>query len=356
MTNKLKNIIDYNLQQYATDKQWEYYIRSMKIGIRSAAREFGISHTAIARSNERLSKRAAKQGYAPDYDMVRSVPPGFLVKGASTYYDQDGNVKGQWVKSQIDPEQLKEKIEDIVESLNLPRYKPAKIPPQQSDDLMNAYILGDPHLNMYAWAGEVKNDWDLDIACERHLDATTDLVNRSPKANTGILCTTGDLFHSDSLRPVTPGSGHIVDWDGRLGRAWDHATLMIRTMIDRMLKKYQKVIFVCIRGNHSETLELLLAKSIAIAYENEPRVDVLDNTSKHMQYTFGANNIIFTHGDKLKDQDKANLAVSLFRKEHGNASFSHVVSGHLHHARLIELSGVLVEIFQVLATADAWQS
>jgi len=349
------NMIDERLKEFATPRQWEYIqaLEEYKT-LPKTAKALGVAHQTISKARKSVTKKAAKAGYSPEHNMVHSVPDGFQVKGVSTLYDEDGKKKIQWVKSAIDPAYFKECIDSIVDGLTITRIKKVKTPKALSDDRMNVYVFGDSHLDMLSWEDETGKNWDSTIAVAHHEAALLDLIDRSPKADTGVLATMGDLLHRDSLKAVTPGSGNVVDVDGRLGNSLEIAISLIRSMIDRMLNKYQIVKYVCVRGNHSETLELALAKMIRIAYENEPRLEVIDNTSRHIPLTFGKNFLMFTHGDKLNDQKKADIAVSKFRKEHGNADFSHVLSGHVHHASQKELSGVLVETFPALPVPDAW--
>jgi len=56
----------------------------------------------------------------------------------------------------------------------------------------------------------------------------------------------------------------------------------------------------------------------------------------------------------LTPQKKADIATAKYRKEHGAANFTHVVTGHLHHNKVDELGGAMVEIFSVLTPEDAW--
>ena len=270
--------------------------------------------------------------------------------------DGEYSEKLAWVKRKKSREEVLESVEKIIESLKIPKFKPVKTPRPLTDDMMNVYVFGDPHIDMLSWEDETGQNWDLDIAIHNHMSAIIDMVDRSPKCDTGVLATLGDLFHRDSLKALTPGSGNIVDIDGRLGRSWDRGVELIRAMIDRMLKKYQKVIYACIRGNHSETLELVLSRAIRIAYENNDRVEILDNTSKDMPLTFGKNFLLFVHGDNLNIQKKAGIVTAKYRARHGNAVFSHVISGHLHHKEAKEYNGAYVEIFPVLCPPDAWHN
>jgi UDP-2,3-diacylglucosamine pyrophosphatase LpxH len=265
-------------------------------------------------------------------------------------------VKLQWVKAKPDKEMEMEALKDFVDQLcsDTPRFKATTPPKQVDSDLMNVFVFGDPHINAYCYHGEVGSDWDQDIALEQHKLAMLDMAKRAPKADVGILATMGDLFHNDSLKAITPGGGNLVDVDSRLGLALDNAEFMVREMIQEILKTHKQVKYICVRGNHSETLELTFARIIRAAYENEPRVEVIDNTPKHIPYSFGGNFLLFTHGNKLNDQRKADIVTSLYRKQHGEALFSHVLSAHNHHATLRDISGVMVETFPVLPTPDAW--
>lgn len=305
---------------------------------RKAADLLGQNHRTIERTVTRLEHRKQKQD-----------------AGISALYGEGGGIKQEWIKGKHKNEdQLLEKVNSIVAALKIPKFKPSKRPKPLSADLLNAYIFGDPHLDMLAWMPETGADWDLDIAEQHHISAMTDMIDRSPKCDTAILATMGDLFHRDSLKAITPNGGNLVDVDGRLARSWERGITMLRAMIDKMKKKYQTIYYVCLRGNHSPTLELVLASVIKIAYEDDPQVVVLDNIAKEIPFSFEDNFLLFVHGDGLNDQKKAGLVTSRYRKEHGQAKFSHVLSGHLHHAYQKELNGVLVEIFPVLATSDAW--
>ena len=289
--------------------------------------------------------------------MHADAEPGYY-KDSAILEDGDGNVMLRWKKP--DADNIEKIALEMIDGLNrvIPRIPRTKMPKIErgAPDRMNAYVFGDSHVNMLAWSPECPTgDWDISIALARHLAAMNDLIDRAPLAATGLLLTLGDLLHNDSLKPFT-AHGTQVDVDGRLGKGWDALVAMIRGMIDRMLLKYKHVTYSCVRGNHSETLELILAKTMAIAYEKEPRVTILDNTCKHIPYVWENNFLCMTHGNTLNDQKKANIAVGMYRDLHGAAKFTHLLSGHVHHARQVEISGVLVETFPALPTPDAWHT
>ena len=288
---------------------------------------------------------------------INRADPGYLVSGKSTLYGPDGETKLEWIKTRKDEESFEDAANAIVESLNsdIERKKKTKTPKVSKSDLryMNSYVFGDPHLNMYSWARETGEDWDVKIAVQRHTDGMLDLISNARQAHTGRFISLGDLLHNDSLKPLTLNQT-AVDVDGRMSMAVDETVTLLRHCIDLMLTKYKHVDVVLARGNHPPTIELLLSKMLRIAYEKEPRITVVDNTPKHIPLVFGKNFQLVTHGDRLSHQKKVDIVTSMFREQHGAASFTHVLSGHLHHHDTKEQGGALSEIFQVLPTKDAW--
>src|SRR5205085_10323161 len=89
-----------------------------------------------------LKRKAAKQGYSPDHAMTKTVPDGFKVKGVSTFYDEDGKVRGQWVKSSADDSRAEEILKEFAANLaeGVKGLAPISTPPKESaDDLLCVY-------------------------------------------------------------------------------------------------------------------------------------------------------------------------------------------------------------------------
>ena len=58
-----------------------------------------------AEADQRLRERIGGgvfQGHSPEHDMTHTVPDGYLMKGASTLYREDGSIAAQWIKSTVD--------------------------------------------------------------------------------------------------------------------------------------------------------------------------------------------------------------------------------------------------------------
>jgi hypothetical protein len=213
--------IDPRLKEWATDIQAKYVDTINEQGsARKAAITLGVRSSSVDRSIALLRKKAALAGYSPNHDMTRTVPDPFIVKGVSTYYNKDGQPAGQWVKSTLDQQQAELAMRAAVEALaeDIKRAKPAAQPKGCMDELCTQYTFTDCHVGMRAWAPETGADWDLEIA-ERVLCQSFDhLVAASPKSRVGVVNQLGDFLHYDSLTPITPTSGHILDADGRYSK------------------------------------------------------------------------------------------------------------------------------------------
>ena len=90
------------LRDYATDRQWEYEEAAQKWGVKGAADHLGVNERTVYSARKAIRRKAALAGHAPENDMTHPSPPGFNVKGTSTLYDDDGNMRLQWVKTQQD--------------------------------------------------------------------------------------------------------------------------------------------------------------------------------------------------------------------------------------------------------------
>jgi hypothetical protein len=61
--------------------------------------------------------KAALAGYSPGEDMTHSVPSPVVVKGVSSYYNREGELTGQWVKTKLDDVRAEEAIRAFIAGL-----------------------------------------------------------------------------------------------------------------------------------------------------------------------------------------------------------------------------------------------
>lgn len=320
---------------------------------RKAAVALGINQRTI----ERRMAAIAKRGYAPEHDMTRTVPDGYMVKGVSTLYRDDGTIAAQWVKSTQDAERQRAMLLEACEALvaELPKAAPTKAANEgYRADLLTAYPIGDPHIGMRAWAEECGDDWDLSIAERVHCQAMDSLVQASPNTERALIVNLGDLFHYDSMSPVTPTSGHLLDADGRYAKMVAVGVKVVRQCIETALAKHKTVHIINAPGNHDPTGALWLSVALSHIYEREPRVTVDRNPSVFAYYRFGKNLIGVHHGHSCKPDKLPGVMAADRAKDWGETLHRYWYMGHIHHATLKEYPGVSVESFNTLAVKDAY--
>ena len=128
-------MIDESLLEFCVTERQKQHVRA-KIEYETnieAAESLGITKRSLQKSIQQIKLNAARRGWSPQNDMHHPVPEGFVAKGVSTLYDDEGNVKVQWVKSNIQQqdqlEQIKNALDEFLEhqkinpllSLNLKR-------------------------------------------------------------------------------------------------------------------------------------------------------------------------------------------------------------------------------------------
>jgi hypothetical protein len=352
--------LDDRLKEYAPTPTMAGYIDAVNQhgGIVAAAKALGHSdYSHLSRAISRIKKLAAAAGYSPEHDMTRTVPEGFKVKGVSTYYDEDGKVRGQWVKSTADGERQEVLVREILQTMaqevkGLAPSIPA--PERVESDLLAAIPVGDPHNGLYTWARECGSDFDTDIARRLAIAASDRLIASSPACSVGIFLLLGDVFHANDQTNATPGHKHQLDVDSRFVKVIGVAIETYRHIILRMLEKFGKVVVKLIPGNHDPQAIWALAYALHAYFANEPRVEVDLGPSKFWYYQFGKVLIGSTHGDTVKPERLPGIMAADKPEEWGASKFRYWYTGHIHSKNAIEFPGVQWESFRTLAAQDAY--
>lgn len=328
---------------------------------KEVADKFGCSERSVYKIIDRVKNHAAKQGHSPQHDMTHTVPEGFKVKGVSTYYNEDGVPTGQWVKSQSDEaarlEALIKAVEDVSSSHK--PFTPTPAPKSTDNDLATLLTITDYHLGMKAWEQSDGDDWDITIARQVFLNAVHDMIKASPPSGIGILNQLGDFLHWDGLLPVTPTSKHIlIGTDDRYSKLVELSISVMTDAVSMMLKKFGKVIVVQAEGNHDLASSVWMRKFIKHRFEKDKRVEVIDNEYPYYAYLHGKTMLGFHHGHKMKMAQLQKLFASepRMREMWGKANYSYIHCGHLHHERVLEDGGAVIEQHPTLAARDHYAS
>lgn len=356
---KLKDQLDDTIYSYANLRQKEIIDAFYHCGSAAkAAKKLGISKQALHQSIKRAIHTAAKMGYSPAHDMTRTVADGYKVKGVSSYYNKDGELSGQWVKSTEDSERRATLVEEALKSAaeSLPRLKPIPTKGEHLSNLINVYTITDYHIGMLAWSEEGGDDWDLKIAEKTLIQSFSDMIARSPRSETAIVNQMGDFMHFDGIVPVTPTSKHVLDADTRFRKMVRVAIRCMRAVIDMCLDHHKNVHVICAEGNHDLYGSHWLQELIINVYENEPRLTVQDTPKPYYCYQFGKTMICVTHGHLKKGVSLTGVFAAEFSKIWGNTTHRYAHWGHYHSREVIEGNGMIVERHPTLAARDSHAS
>ena len=316
----------------------------------------GIAHQNVSKTLRVLKKRAAAQGIAPEADMSHLAAEGFNVKGVSTLYDEDGQVKVQWVKTQNQghtPEEIAEAFNECIADFTA---CPVSAPKELDEDLLAVYPMGDPHIGMLAHRDESGEDFDLKIATRDLQRATKMLVDRSPPAENALVLQLGDFFHADDPTNKTARGGNALDVDGRWFKVLNVGIDLMIELVISALEKHKHVTVKNIMGNHDNNTSICLSLCMAKYFRNEPRVTVDTSPAKFWYFTFGKSLIGSTHGDTAKPEKLPGIMAADKPKEWGEAEYRYWYTGHIHNKQAMEFPGVLFESFRTLAGKDFWHS
>jgi hypothetical protein len=301
--------LDPLLLDYATEAQKIKIKAVIEHGTyRKAAKAVGCCYSSISNAVDRVKIKAARQGYSPDHNMDNTVPEGYSVKGVSTLYGPDGEVKAQWVKSQADREKQEELLRLVVDGLAdevRGLSKATKAPRTVNADLLAGYPLPEPHFGMFSWGKETGSDYDCAEASKIILSSMANLVDSAPEAETALISDIGDWFHTDTTENKTAKAGNQLDVDSRWGRVVKIGVDVFVEVVSMALAKHKKVKVSGVGGNHSPHTSYMIALILDAYFRNNVRVEVDLSPNPYKFHRFGKNLIGINHGDMGKPAELA---------------------------------------------------
>lgn len=318
-----------------------------------AGRRLGVHESTFRYRKKKIIDR----GYSPKHDWNKEVPEGHHIKGVSTYYDKDGKVRGQWVKSNKDKEQQLEALREACNIFCDELPKIHQVPVKDTSfakDTLAVYPLGDPHVGMLAWDQETGQSWDLKIAESAFLSTFDMAVKTAPSCEQALIVNLGDYFHYDNLAGVTSRSGNRLDIDGRYAKMVQVGVRIMRQMIQSALEHHKKVRVITAIGNHDDVSAMWLSIFLKNVYQDEPRVEIDDLPAPFHYYIFGKVMLGVHHGHTCK-MDKLPMVMANDRPEDwGKTKHRYWLTGHIHHDSVKDSGGAKVESFRTLAAPDLY--
>ena len=292
---------------------------------------------------------------------------GLFIKGTSTLYGPDGELKLRWVKTEAEKEErfeaFKEAVQEIVDEVKNavePKYKDIYYgeKPLADDfydnELLTVYPIGDLHLGMFSWKEETGEKYDLKVAKKLLSKAFDRMIESTPNSEYAILANLGDFFHIDDTRNETMKSHNTLDVDSRYPEVLKTGLKLIVRVIEKLLLKHKYIIIRNAIGNHDPHTSYFLNEYIRAWFCENPRIIIKDEVKTFWFYKFGKNLIGITHGDTCKMQDLPEIMAYDASELWSDTEYRYWYIGHIHHQQKKEFRSCTVESFGTLAAKDAW--
>jgi len=356
-------MIDESLLDFCITERQKQYVRA-KIEYATnveAAESLGITRRSLQKSLQQIKLNAARRGWSPKNDMHHPVPEGFVAKGVSTLYDDEGNVKVQWVKSNIQQqdqlEQIRNALDEFLEHQKNKSPFIAKPKKKVKANELAVVNIGDAHFGMYAHEDISGENYNLEIAAKRHKDVFMRLMNNAPECETIIINQLGDFFHSDNYESTTT-KGTRVDTDGRLEQVFLVGLEVLSFITEEALKRYKNVIVRHVKGNHDSVLSMAIKAHQEAYFRNNKRVTIQMTPSPTWVYQHGNTAFLVSHGHAPKPAKLAEYFAAKYPEIWGNTKHRYCYHGHIHskNATIETYGGCITESFAGLPSADTWHN
>lgn len=329
---------------------------------REISDQYGMSQRVV----QRRIKNLKDSGFDPANDREYNNPENQLVSGYSTlvrHKHKDDSSTGrvmEWVKTNVHISKQVETAGAIVESM-IEEIKPLPVIPFKNTvattDQFTVIPIGDPHIGLMTWSKEVGEDWDIKIADRVYRKVFKRLLSNLPDTEECILVNTGDFFHADNIQGETSRSKHKLDLDGRHGKWLDAGFVVIRMFIDACLRKYKKVEFINVPGNHDDILGRAIGSYVWQLYRDNPRITVQKGDSPFQYVKRGKVLLGFAHGHTCRLSSLPGKMADDQFKLWGKTTYRHWITGHVHHNSWLQFKehpGCKVETVGIIPPKDAY--
>lgn len=286
----------------------------------------------------------------PEFDEP-TAPEGMTENGRSVYVPGKG-----WFKygKEVSDGALADAVTRALETFK--PHKSRKPRGHRRADTVSFYPLADFHVGLLAWENETGESYDTNIARTVILEAMSEIIQSTLPSEKAVVLGLGDLLHFDGFEAKTERSGNVLDTDSRYPKVLEVAVEIVMQIIEMALERHTEVDVQIMQGNHDNRAAIAVSLALYFAYRGNNRVKI-DNKPAYQWYErYGKVMIGATHGDKTK-MDQMPLLMAVDRPEDWAASTRRrVFTGHIHHERLREIGGVIVESLRSPVAKDAYHS
>ena len=260
-------------------------------------------------------------------------------------------IKGFWKKKNPSITSLEQSIKNIKPCVHISLEK------RRRNGLLHEICIFDHHFGKYAWGQETGENYDLDIAKKRFVEAVSELSLYETSPEKILFPIGNDILHINTDSNMTY-KGTIQDVDTRLVKVFRFA---FESIVDSIytLSKIAPVDVLWVGSNHDLESSYYLCFAIAQYFKNNENISVDISPKVRKCYTWGKNTIFFDHGE-IKPEKLIQILSSEFSNEWCSAKYREVHAGHLHKKQEISfLTGdsfgsILYRRIPSLSGTDAW--
>lgn len=263
-----------------------------------------------------------------------------------------------WLKLRVQYLAAKREVEQLIElaKKSITR-SPAIIRKPSTHSHLFVPSIPDLHVGKMAWAKETGGDnYDVKIAVSTFKAALDVLMMRASgyQFDRVIFPIGNDLFNSDNVANTTT-HGTPQDTDGRFQKTFLQTRTMIIEAIEQ-LRTFAPVEVLVVPGNHDTLTVWHLGHSLEGYFNRYKDVTINNDPTLRKYAEYGANMLMFTHGNEGKKTDYPLVMATEQPAMFGRTVHREAHTGHLHKSKLDEFHGVKVRISPALCAIDAWHA
>jgi len=251
-----------------------------------------------------------------------------------------------------------ELVEAMISGSVAPRKPIGRSPKKnQSNDVMQALVIADPHVGKYAWSRETGwEDYDVRTATDLLRNSAGELLEDGTTRNVGrrAIMLLGDYFHYDTPHGATT-KGTPLDRDGRVEKMVEEGASALFDIIAQSADLgHTEVILV--PGNHDALMTVALRQILTAYFRKDDRVTIDARGTSRKYVTHGNVLLGMTHGDKAKKRLHELMAAEV-PELWGKSTCREIHTGHLHGEAAVDtVSGVTIRTHRALCPPDGWHA
>jgi hypothetical protein len=311
-----------------------------------------------------------------DYEAIKELNRGSVVDEAVQQGGlKDNTWKTAWLKTDDvsvyvrNPDYKEETIDydtlrlDMIEEMKqlspvVKQYKRKPI----TDPHCLVLDIADPHFGKLATVGGTGSFYNVDLAIERAIEASEDLINASKPYNIDkvFFIIGNDVLHTDNTTgSTTKGTSQNID-----GMWYDNFKIarMVYAQIIQRLTSIAPVHVIHCPSNHDYMTGFMLADSISCFFHANKNV-TFDASNRHRKYTtYGKNLLAFSHGDGAKVDQVPYLAAHEEPQMWADTIYRYCFLHHIHHKEVFKFRsgkdfiGMTIEYLRSPSEADQWHA